>query len=54
MSKNDKDKGKDERIKEEIKKAGDSVEPADKRALEKIRERTGGSQRGDGKKGKKK
>ena len=49
MSKED-DKEKDEKIKEEIKKEGDKVEPEDKDALAKIRERTKGSQRGNGKK----
>ena len=49
----DKDKDKDKEIEKEIKKEGDKVEPKDKDALAKIRNRTGGSQRGNGKKGKK-
>jgi hypothetical protein len=44
------DKEKDKKIKDEIKKAGDSVEPKDKDALAKIRDKTGGSQAGNGKK----
>lgn len=48
-----KDDDKDKKIKDEIKKAGDKVEPKDKEALRKIRERTGHSEGNGGKKGKK-
>jgi hypothetical protein len=50
------DKGKDpkeEKIKDAIKKEGDKVEPKDKNALAKIRQRTGADKRGNGGRGKK-
>jgi hypothetical protein len=46
----DKNKEKEEQIKKEIKKEGDKVEPKDKDALAKIRDRTGAGKRGNGKK----
>lgn len=47
----DDNKAKDveKQVERELKKAGDSVEPEDKDALAKIRDRTGGSKRGNGK-----
>jgi hypothetical protein len=51
----DKDKAKDKEIKDAIKREGDKVEPKDKDALAKIRDRTGAGKEGNGgKKGKKK
>lgn len=49
----DKDKDKDKEIEKEIKKEGDRVEPKDKNALAKIRQRTGAGRRGNGGRGKK-
>lgn len=48
----DEDKDKDETIKKEIKKEGDKVQPKDKNALAKIRDRTRAGKRGNGGRGK--
>lgn len=46
--KDPKEDPKDKVIKEEIKKAGNAVEPEDKEALAKIRRRTGAGKTGNG------
>jgi hypothetical protein len=46
----DEDKEAEEKIRRELKKAGNAIEPQDKDALAKIREKTGASQAGNGKK----
>lgn len=50
MTGNDKDKD-EKKIKDAIKKEGDKVEPQDKKALEKIRQRTQAGKEGNGKGG---
>lgn len=47
-NKKDKKAEQDKKIKEDIKKEGDSVEPKDKNALANIRKRTGAGKEGNG------